>query len=351
MSVWGRMLKAAQSVLNVQGYGDAVSAARYAEVRFGGPEDGLAIATAGVELLARGMASAEPVEAGPNAEALTPEVLALIARECAIRGEAVFLIDLENGALALRPCASWDVHGGRSRSSWRYDLRLATPDGSERERVLAAQVFHVRVGERAERPWRGVSPLASSRSTLEVARQMEAALQREFALPVYDLIAVPDGYMGRTPQEVREGIERLDSGKSRTYTQTYRVPPGATPSAGQAIGVHRVGPEPSPTYEPIRGSVGHDVLGALGIPLPLIAGGDSGAQRESLRRFFALTVQPLGRRIIREGRRALDLPAEARFAYAELVQADLAPRARAAGTLAGLEGVETDEALRMVGLR
>ena len=62
------------------------------------------------------------------------------------RGESLFLIEINNAGLALRPAGSWDVRGGWDPSDWWYRLDLFGPSGNVTRLVPSASVVHLRYG-------------------------------------------------------------------------------------------------------------------------------------------------------------------------------------------------------------
>ena len=60
----------------------------------------------------RAFASATVDPSTPATMALTPSVLAAIGRGLAVRGEVVFELDVQGGAVELMQAASWKVMGG-----------------------------------------------------------------------------------------------------------------------------------------------------------------------------------------------------------------------------------------------
>ena len=92
--------------------------------------------------------------------AVSPEFLATVGRALIRRGDFVALIDVDRaGSLRLLPATAWDVTGGASPASWRYQVTLGAPSGTETYQRNAEAVVHLRFGVEPSRPWRGLSPL------------------------------------------------------------------------------------------------------------------------------------------------------------------------------------------------
>ena len=99
----------------------------------------------------------------------------------------------------------------------------------------------------------------------------------------------------------------------------------------------------------LRQHVESSVLACFGVPAPLGPQGvnDGTAQREALRRFWTLTVQPLADLIAEELERVLERPVTLAIGQSAGV-ADVAGRARAFKALTDA-GVDRAEAMRRVG--
>ena len=72
--------------------------------------------------------SAAKVE--PEQEALGPSFLGEAARRLIRYGQAVYLIEVEDGKIRLRDVASWNIGGGPSEESWTYALEMTGPTSS-----------------------------------------------------------------------------------------------------------------------------------------------------------------------------------------------------------------------------
>ena len=97
-------------------------------------------------------------------DALTADVLSLIARNLIRRGESLFLIEVNNAGLALRPAGSWDVRGGWDPSDWWYRLDLFGPSGNVTRFVPADAVLHFKYAvDPARHLGSGVSPQLDGR--------------------------------------------------------------------------------------------------------------------------------------------------------------------------------------------
>ena len=130
------------------------------------------------------------------ADALDPSCLALIGRALIRRGEVVFLIRTEGGALRLLPCASHDIDGGPDPASWEYRCTVGGPERTLTfDHVPAEGVVHLAYARDPERPWRGYGPL----QVAQLAGRLSA-----------ETVAAPGGRSERTARivSVRAGGRR-----------------------------------------------------------------------------------------------------------------------------------------------
>ena len=109
----------------------------------------------------------------------------------------------------------------------------------------------------------------------------------------------------------------------------------------------RLGPDPPASLEAVMGRGFLEVLAACGCPPGLFIDADGTAQRESMRRFFSLTVEPLAGLLARELSEKLE--AEISLGFAGRFAADLAGRARAFQSMVG-GGMDLAKAAGLAGL-
>ena len=174
-------------------YSDARIAAILAAAGGDAATDVGAIAAAEVAsgMWGRAMASAAVAPSTAATRALTAPVLELIGRELVRKGEALFLLEVERGVAVLRPVSWWDTYGGFRPASWEYQITLAGPDQTTTMRVEADRVVHPRYACTPTEPWRGISPLAHSRTTSDLAAMLETRLSQEVTAAVGNLVPVP----------------------------------------------------------------------------------------------------------------------------------------------------------------
>ena len=157
------------------GFTDAVTRALIAQATGGTVRD--ASATAALEAAAgsymRAFAIAEVQPATPATAALTPGLLALMARDLIRRGEFVHVIAVDAAGMV-------NAHAGgklgRARrvgypADWFYRLDLFGPSGNTTRLVPAAAVVHGKYSVDPARPWFGICSDG-------LGRQLDRALAR-----------------------------------------------------------------------------------------------------------------------------------------------------------------------------
>ena len=147
--------------------------------------------------ISRGFAVAT-VEGAPAhvSRVLTPDVLALIARDLIRTGESLFLIEVDGDGLALRPVGSHDIRGGWNEADWFYRCDLFGPSGNITRLVPSASVIHVRYSIDPSRSWLGVSPLGWAANTGGLHAGVEGALRRDMTAASAHVLPMPAGPEG-----------------------------------------------------------------------------------------------------------------------------------------------------------
>ena len=316
------------------------------------------LATAALEeasgLYGRCLAAAV-VTGSPVAEnALTPPVLALMARNLIRRGEDHHRIVVRDGRIELRPLAHADVRGQSADPlSWIYAANEYGPTGSAHTWLPAASVIHCRYAVDASRPWLGVAPWAWAAATSKAIAGLEAMVANEASAPYGYLLGLPE-----TPQVDEDGdVKPLDAfrsdlskAKGGTLVMEQSGQWGTDPAAAgsskleqAAFGLDRA------HVAPLRTATALDVLGACGVPPTLfVANSDGTAQREAFRRFLHAGLRPVARLMEAELRVKLDAP-DLVLDLSEIHAADVAGRARSFKAFVEA-GVAAEDAARIVGV-
>ena len=331
---------------------DAIVAALYAGAAGTGTRD--ALATAALEAVASLYAGAfARAKVEPDVPAVTPAVLALIARSLIRRGESLHLVDLESGALMLRPVGSWDIRGGWDPATWWARCDLFGPSGNVTRFVPHEAVVHCRYAVDPSRPWLGVGPLQWAGSTAALVGRLEVGLADEAGAGAAQVITVPqDGGDGGDDDPLQQ--LKVDIAKARgkaVLVETTAAGFGQGPAGAPRRDweQRRIGFEPPDIARSVREDVFGHVLAACGVPPSLVHERAEGtAAREAFRRWTHVAVEPLGELVAAEIGDKLDVPG-LRLNFGQLFSSDLAGRARAVGILAKA-GVELADARRLAGL-
>ena len=310
--------------------------------------------------MARAFASARVEPQTPTTAAVTPAVLASIARSLIRRGESMHVIDVDQtGRVDLLDCGSWELHGGVSRSTWRVRATMQGPDVAVSRDVPYAAVSHVMYATDPARPWLGVSPLAWAVSTGRLAAALERALGDEAGGPVGSLVPVPEGQEEPTdddPDPDPLAALRADLAALRGTVALVETQAGGWGDKGGRPDSdwkpRRVGANPPAALAELRTGAALTVFGACGVPPSLVTlPADGTGQREAWRRFLHGSVSPVARLVETELRAKLDTP-DLRLDFGSLYAADVAGRARAWRSLVGKStaSMDPDKAARLAGL-
>ena len=311
------------------------------------------LATAALEaaagLYSRCMAAAV-VRGAPTAErALTPPVLALVARNLIRRGEDFHVIRVRRGALELRPQGFTYAHGsGADPMAWTYSSTEYGPTDSVHRWVPAASMLHCRFSVDSSRPWLGVPPWSWASATGAGIAALERMVANEAKAPHGGLLEVPASPQTGEDEDTRQ-LDAFRDDLARAKGSLLVLEDASTWSASGAgsgnpeLRQTRFGFNPPDIVAAIRTDAGRDVLAACGVPPTLfVANSDGTAQREAFRRFMHASLRPLARIIEAEARVKLDTP-NLSLDLSELHAADVAGRARAFGQLVKA-GVHAEDA-------
>ena len=333
---WSRVETRASS------YGDAVVSALLAAATGTGTEN--ALTTAALEACAALYAGAfSRARLEPDVAGVTPATLALIARDLIRKGASMHLVDFAEGMVLLRPSGSWDIRGADDPGSWRVRLDLFGPSGSVTRYVPHSAVVHCRYAIDAARPWLGVGPLQWAGSTAALAGRLETGLANEAGAPSAQLLPVPaDGGSGGDDDPLKQLKADIAAAKGKavlvetTAAAWGQGPAGAPRRDWQQS---RLGFEPPDISRTMREDVFSHVLAACNVPPALVHERAEGtSQREALRRWVHLAVEPMGALVAAELAAKLDRPGLT-LDFSALMASDLPGKARAIKGLveAGLE--------------
>ena len=343
-------------------YSDTVVSALVAAAAGTGSAGGLA--TGAVETCAgqwaRALAAARVTPARMATAAVTPALLADVARRLIRTGDSLHVIEVTPAGVRLVPASHWDVRGDADPATWLYHATVTGPTTARTRTVPAAGVVHVRWATDPLMPWRGVGPLQWARQTGRLAGELETALADETAGPRGHVLPVPEGQREPDPDndgdgddplaEIRGDLDRLKGGLALVESMAggYGDRAGRPDADWKA---KRIGADPPVVLDALRSSAALSIFAAAGVPPSLVTlPADGTGQREAWRRFLHGSVSPVARLVESELREKLEVP-DLRLAFDSLYAADVAGRARAWRSLAGKDAnVDPAEARRLAGL-
>ena len=303
---------------------------------------------AAAAMIARCFAAAD-VDARPvYAGALTPAVPSLIGRALVRKGEAVFAVDVMDGALVLTPATDWDIAGGYDPQTWTYRLNLAGPSRqTTRPRVPAASVVHCRYQVDPEAPWRGIGPIESAALAGKLSAETVAMLADEASGPRGNLLPVPKDGQDPTVDKLKADIRKL-RGKTALVESQVSGWGSDTGRVSRDWEPRRLGAQPPDSLISLVDKASAEVYAACGIPPGLFSvQSDGTAQRESYRRLLHSTVVPMARIVQTELTAKLEV--DVSLSFDALFAADLSGRARAFQSLV-LAGMDPAKAANLAGL-
>ena len=301
--------------------------------------------TSALEIAARiwsGALASASVTGGRGA--LTPEVLAMTGRQLVRTGEAVFAIEVRDGAVALYPVAEWEVLDG-----YRYRAEVLKPPGRSLSRSLPREaVVHFKWATDPREPWRGVAPMAAAALGATVAANVETRLSEEATAPTALLLPVPQDGGGRGLDPLRADIAAAKGAAVLAESTAAGWSEGRQSGTLGDWDVKRLGPMIPEQLRQLHEDALQRVMSACGIPGSLASVGADGTQlREDYRRFVMLSVQPLAAELAAEASAKLDGPVA--LGFHGLHGHDIVARSTAYAKLREA-GLEDGEARRLAGL-
>lgn len=306
--------------------------------------DGVAAAQFAAGLYGSAFASADVVPANGRTDVLTPELLGMVGRQLVLRGEAVFVIDVDGGALSLLPAATWEITGASPvESNWRYAVELAMPNGKMRKRTLPSEsVLHFRHLVDPTEPWQGKAPLTRAGLSAELAARIEHRLSQEAGTTTAYVLPLPAGGNDASVSALKTDLKTANGRLLTVETTQQGQGRGREYAPMKDWQTERLGFDPPQWLTVMRKDVHESVLVACGVPPALVAPGDGAAQRESWRRLLHGGIAPLGRLVAAEASRKLETSLTLDFA--RLHASDITGRARAFASLvaAGMQMTDAE---------
>ena len=292
------------------------------------------------------------VKVGPEtsqaAQALTPDVMAMIGRSLLTGGNSVWAVKVRGGEIRLDPVADWTITGEPDEATWKYVANRAGPSRQTSQKLTYSRVIHIRIGTSPAEPWRRRGPLEIAASSATLAARLEEQLAEEASGPVGSVIPVPSAAntdeLATDLKGLRGQLDLVDT-TSAGWGEGSQAAPGA---GGTDWRVQRLGLNPPATVPTLRMGVAAQLLAAAGVPVALLGEADGTNLRESIRVMLHTTLTPVGKIALAELRSKLDAPGLS-FDWSGLYAADLVGRARSFKSLVA-GGLPVSEAAGLSGL-
>ena len=253
---------------------------------------------------ARAFAVAEVTPATPATRALSPAVLALMARDLIRRGEFCHVIDVDRDGARLTPAGS---PMGRARSHGPRDVALSRSAGRSL-RQHHPQPAGCRGGAWSilDRPGAAVGrgvPLAWASLTGKLHANLEDAIADEAGGTRGHLLPVPQGPDGdELDPDTGEPVDPLADLRADVASLRGKTVLTETTAAGWGEGSlaapradwkpQRIGADPPASLATLRTDSAQAVLAACGVSADLFTHGDAAGQRESWRRSCMAAFNP-----------------------------------------------------------
>ena len=287
-------------------------------------------------------------ETSQAAQALTPDVMAMIGRSLLTSGNSVWAVKVRDDEIRLDPVSDWTVTGEPDEATWEYVANRSGPSRQTTQKLTSARVVHIRIGTSPSNPWKGRGPLQIAASSASLAARIEEQLAEEASGPAGSVIPVPRASntddLATDLKGLRGKLALVDS-TSSGWGEGRQAAPGAGQGDWR---VQRLGFDPPLGVVGIKSGVAAQLLAAAGVPVALLGDATGTALREAVRVMLHSALVPVGRIALTELREKLDAPALA-FDWSRLHATDLSGRARAFQSLVK-GGLPVNEAAGLSGL-
>lgn len=233
-----------------------------------------------------------------DGDLLDHNVMAMIGRSLAVRGESVWLIDAV--ANRLIPCSQWDL---RTRFADPVAYRVSIPEagGGITQTVLAAEVLHVRVAADPAAPWFGTPPLRRASLTASMLNAVESSLGEVFenaplgsqVVPMPEAAETENANMARSFRGQRGRVLLRESvtvsAAGGPVPQTDWRPSSLSPDIEKAMTIETLG------------AARDAICGAFGVlPALFYSQAQGPLVREAQRHLAQWTLQPIGELLAEE---------------------------------------------------
>ena len=254
----------------------------------------------------RALAAAE-VSGDTAKQVLTPSLLSMIGRELIRSGEIVLLIEADAAGVRLIPVSTWDVSGGYSPDSWRYQCSLSGPTREITRTVAGASVVHVRYSVEPSRPWKGLAPLEVARIAGRLDAEITHAMGDEASGPRGALLPVPKDGQDASMVALRSDLAKLAGAVATIESTSASWDGDSNTSPRTDWGARRLGAAFPQSMVDGAALAFKVVAACCGVPASLLTDESDGtSRRESWRQFLHGSLSGLGKIIVSELRSKLD---------------------------------------------
>ena len=257
---------------------------------------------------------------GPEAELLTPEIMAQIGRQLVEHGEAVWF----RIGRRLERAIGYTIND-RTRA---YTLELRN---SRSVVVPMDRTLHVRWNVEPT-TLRGVAPLATARTLRQLLGKLEVSMRDEANAAVGYLLPMPADGAATQVDKLRSDIADLKGRIAVVETMQGGWGTGTPGAPRRDYELARLGPNFPAANVDLYRQAHNVVLAACGYPVQLATDSDGTAQREAWRRYLHGTVAPLGRLVATAADAA---GVRVTLEFDQLFASDISGRARAFQSLVG----------------
>ena len=288
--------------------------------------------------------------------ALSSRFLAQVGRDLVRVGSSYHLIEIQEGALKLFPCSGvhWEA-GTYDPQTWTGTADLSGPVTTMQKRVQYGEIVEFLWGTDSGQPWCGRGPVSYAATSHRLHAENDRSLADESAGPIANLVPTSGNPAPAHDDPGRDDTDpfrklRADIARTRggaVLLQTSRelsMTPGSAPQKDWSA--NRLGPNPGKAQVDLQRQVFEQVVASCGIPPALFSGGNSQGQREALRRWSMVVVQPFVARVAEE--LSLKLEEEIRLTPDPYGQ-DIVGRSRALQSMV-TAGVNLPQAMALSGL-
>ena len=277
---------------------------------------------------------------GGLADLLSPDVLAAIGQDLALRGESVWHLGVDRGDAVLRRASAWDRVGDD-----RWHVHIPHPHRTETVRALGGEVVSLAINSDPNAPWQGRSPLRMMGASPAIAHALDSALADASGWAGRGVLTAPSG----VPEDQTAGLLGRIKAGSMAMVRSKSDLGHHTGGVREEWRRIEMTPDLRGLSLPDHADRMHrHILSAYGIPPSLWTDqGNAGSAREAYRQLALNLVEPLARMILPELRAKLGVDM---LNTDRLMAADTAGRVRSVKGLVDA-GAPLPEALRLCGWR